>query len=174
MVRDKAHAAQNPYCQYDSQLLQLWTSTMFIAGAVAGLQLHLLQCVLACSRSLLCSHMHLLSRFTLKIKLLLLMMCTVTAGLIAALVTRRYGRRLTMVVGKLMRVCCPSHICCLLWGAAHIIEPCWMLLQAAWRFSLELAFWLELCTLACSSSGGCSWASVSDLPTRWLPDCAVV
>ncbi|BDA43292.1 Sugar transport protein MST4 [Coccomyxa sp. Obi] len=72
IVRDKAHAAQNPYCQYDSQLLQLWTSTMFIAGAVAGL--------------------------------------------VAALVTRRFGRRLTMIVGGLAFLIGTG----LLAGAVHI------------------------------------------------------
>lgn len=108
--------------QYDSQLLQLWTSTMFIAGAVAG-QFHLLQCMHACSRRLLCSQTH-LSVQTYQ-NLLLLMICTVTAGLVAALVTRRYGRRLTMVVGKL--ICCSSNKHCRLDEAttSSSFAECW-------------------------------------------------
>ncbi|KAK9914843.1 hypothetical protein WJX75_001199 [Coccomyxa subellipsoidea] len=72
VVQGKAHAAQNPYCQYDSQILQLWTSTMFLTGTVAGL--------------------------------------------IAAPVTRRFGRRLTMVVGGLAFLIGSG----LLAGAVHI------------------------------------------------------
>ncbi len=48
-AKDRASAqVSSPYCQFDDMVLQLWTSSMFLAGAFAGAyslaeQLHISQ-----------------------------------------------------------------------------------------------------------------------------------
>lgn len=42
-AKERASAqTSSPYCQFDDMILQLWTSSMFLAGAFAGDTNHLL------------------------------------------------------------------------------------------------------------------------------------
>lgn len=94
--------------------------------------------------------------------------CTFAAGLIAAPVTRRFGRRLTMVVGECMQLCWDAEIESISRCTSDLMR-CYCMPQEGWLSSLEVGFWLELCTSACSFWAAYSWGLESGLPIRPVP-----
>ena len=107
----------------------------------------------ACSRSSVCSHTHLLSPLTK----CCLLICNVVVGLIAALVTRRYGRRLTMVVGELMLVCYSSTKDCQLEGEEKHYQA---LVDPVVRWP-GISHWNWAFGWSCPHQHALSWAGLS-------------